>query len=167
MTINVTISIDAPDSASFAAEWARVIPLLLANPTKDVVVDAEDKVVATDESGQKVTAEVVEPPKKPSGRKPKAVTIEAAAQSAVEPEPVQTDIEDAIAETKATEAEQTAAPEITVEVIRAKVKEVFDNKGEDAARDLFKKVGVKNATGVIDAGKGADYLREAAAVLAA
>lgn len=133
MPVSFSLQIDGDNAEQFAAEWARVIPLLTTGGyLPDVKVDAEDKV---EPAGEPVQEEVA-PPKKPRGRPAKPTTIEGTA--------TETKAEDT--KTDAPPPADTKAP--TADDIRAAFKVLMKEspKKEEAVYDILKEFKVKNAS---------------------
>lgn len=81
---------------------------------------------------------------------------------------------DPVTETPAPEVEAAldaakaeTAPEVTKDDIKAAIKKLNTAKGEDACWTLLKKYGAKNVSGVFDTGRGAEFVADADAAIAA
>lgn len=109
-----------------------------------------------------VEGEIVPPaPKRGGGRKK-------GAEKSTEPtEPIEDAevVEETAAETEAVEAAGKDGP--TVDEVRAALLALNKAKGDEAVFAVLSELGVKNATGIIDAGKGAEAIEKCQARAAA
>lgn len=145
--MSVSIHIEGATALAVRAEMEA----LLANTGKPASSDVIAAPPAAPSTG--VDGEVVPPAPKTRGRK-KADKADKPAEQIEDAEVVE-ETTDAPAE-----SETSGKPEPTVDDVRAALLALNKAKGDDAVFAVLSELGVKNATGIIEAGKAAEAIEK-------